>query len=139
MDKPNPMVAQRIARAACEFERHTQGHLPTSVTVVLGDDTLVITLHGALSPAEKALAASPAGAAQVQDFHRELFAKASDSLRQEIEKITGVEVCEAATEVEAATGTVMKVFASGTIVRVFLLNGSVPIDSWKGNGSGERL
>jgi uncharacterized protein YbcI len=99
MDKPNPMMAQQIARAALEFERQTGGHLPTSVTVVLGDDTLVIKFHGALSPAEKLLAASPAGAAQVQEFHRELFAHASDSLRQEIEKITGVEVCEAAADV----------------------------------------
>ena len=49
-----------------------------SVTVVLSEDTLVITLHGALSPAEKALAQSPAGAAQVQEFHRQLFANSAD-------------------------------------------------------------
>src|SRR5579862_4615926 len=62
------------------------------VAVVLSDDTLVITLHGALSPAEKVLAGSPAGAAQVQEFHRQLFANDSDALRQEIKRITGVEV-----------------------------------------------
>ena len=44
----------------------------------------MITLHGALSPAEKALAQSPAGAAQVQEFHRQLFIDSADALRQEI-------------------------------------------------------
>ena len=60
-------------RPALSSSRRT-GHVPKSVTVVLSESTLVITLHGALSPAEKALAKSPAGAAQVQEFHRQLFA-----------------------------------------------------------------
>ena len=127
-------TAQQIARAAIAFEQQTTGLTPQSVTVVLGDDTLVITLHGALSLAEKALATSPDGAAQVQEFHRQLFANASDSLRQEIKRITGVEVREATAEVESATGTVVKVFTSGTVVQVFLLAHSVHPDSWSGNG-----
>lgn len=137
MKEPNSTVARQIAQAACAFERQTRGHLPKSVTVVLSEDTLVITLHGALSPAEKALAESPAGAAQVQEFHRYLFANAADSLREEIKRITGVEVREAASEVEVTTGTVVKVFTSGTVVQVFLLDGSVPADTWSGSGNGD--
>ena len=57
-------------------------------------------MDAALSPAEKTLAKSPAGAVQVQEFHRQLFANSADSLRQEIKRITGVEVREAAAEVE---------------------------------------
>ena len=38
------------------FEEQRTGHLPQSVTVVLREDTLVITLKGVLSQAEKALA-----------------------------------------------------------------------------------
>ena len=114
--------------------RRPEGRLPQSVTVVLGDDTLVITLHGALSPAERALVESPAGAAQVQEFYQYLFANVSASLRQEIKRITGVAVREAAAEIETATGTV-RVFASGTVVQVFLLDGRVPADTWSGNGS----
>src|SRR5205085_8206579 len=110
MAKSSATVAQQIAKAASAFEQQTTGHAPTSVTVVLSGDTLVVTLHGALSPAEKALAQSPAGAAQVQEFHRQLFNNASGSLRQEIKRITGAEVREAAAEVEPATGTVVKVF-----------------------------
>jgi len=48
---------------------------------------LVVTLHGALSPAEQSLARSPAGAAQVQEFHRQLFTSSADGLRQEIKRI----------------------------------------------------
>src|SRR5947209_1033181 len=92
--------AQRIAQAAGTCEQRRTGRAPESVTVVLSDDTLVITLHGALSPAEQALAKTPAGAAQVQEFHRQLFATGSDPLRQEIKKITGVEVKEATAEID---------------------------------------
>src|SRR5271170_2054440 len=75
MNKSKPTIAQQIAQAAIAFEqRRTGNHVPKSVTVVLSEGTLVITLHDALSPAEKALARSPAGAAQMQEFHRQLFA-----------------------------------------------------------------
>jgi uncharacterized protein YbcI len=107
------------------------------VTVVLSEDTLVITLRGALSPAEKALAQSPAGAAQMQEFHRQLFATASEPLRQEIKRITGAEVRAATAEVETSTGAVMQLFATGTVVQVFLLARNVPADTWSGSGRGD--
>jgi hypothetical protein len=60
MNQSISTMAQQIAQAASAFEERVTGHAPKSVTVVLCDNTLVITLHGALSPAEKALAQSPA-------------------------------------------------------------------------------
>jgi len=134
MIKSSSTMAQQIAEAASAFEQQRTGQLPKSVTVVLSENTLVITLHGALSPAEKALAKSPKGAAQVQEFHRQLFTNASDSLRQDIKRITGVEVREATAEVEPATGTVVGVFTSGTTVQVYLLAHGVPTETWSGNG-----
>jgi uncharacterized protein YbcI len=138
MDQSDSTMARQLAQAASAFEQQRTGHAPQSVTVVLSEDTLVITLRGALSPAEKALAQSPAGAAQMQEFHRQLFATASEPLRQEIKRITGVEVREAVAEVEPATGTVVQVFTSGTMVQVFLLAQGVPADAWSGNGTGDR-
>ncbi|HWY88054.1 MAG TPA: Na-translocating system protein MpsC family protein [Gemmataceae bacterium] len=126
-------MAKQIAQAAMAFEERRTGHAPHSVTVVLSENTLVITLHGALSPAEKALAKSPAGAAQVQEFHRQLFLNSAAALRQEIKRITGVEVREATAEVESATGTIVQAFTSGTVVQVFLLAGNVPGESWSGS------
>jgi uncharacterized protein YbcI len=134
MDRSSSTTAQQIAQAARDFEQRRTGHVPSSVAVVLSGDTLVITLHGTLSAAEKALATSPAGAAQVQDFHRQLFANSSESLRQEIRRISGVEVRQATAEVETTTGTVVQVFSTGTMVQVFLLAHSVPTDAWSGSG-----
>ncbi len=133
MARTSSAVAQQIARAASAFERRTTGHAPESVTVVLSDDTLVVTLRGALSPAERELVRSASGAAQVQEFHRQLFLQSSDALRQEIKRIIGAEMREAAAKVEPATGTVVKVFTTGTVVEVFLLNRHVPADAWSGN------
>lgn len=135
MIQSNASMAQQVARAAIDFEKKRTGHSPQSVTVVLSDNTLMITLHGALSPAEKALAQSPAGAAQVQDFHSRLFTSAADSLRREIKRITGVEVRESVAEVEPTTGTVVHAFTTGTVVQVFLLAGDVPSETWSGSGS----
>ncbi len=134
MDNSKSDMAKQVARAACEFERRRTSNTPKSVTVVLSENTLVITLHGALSPAEQALAKSPAGAAQMQEFHRQLFDNSADSLRQEIKRITGVDVREAAVEVEPTTGTVVKAFTTGTVVQVFLLADSVTAGTWSGNG-----
>ena len=135
MIKPDTTLAQKIAQAAVAFEKKRTGNTPQSVTVVLSDNTLMITLHGALSPAERALAKSPAGAAQVQEFHRQLFTSAAHSLREEIKRITGVEVREAAAEVEPSSGTVVQAFTTGTVVQVFLLACEVPSETWSGNGA----
>lgn len=137
MDKPHATMAQQIAQAAGVFEQQRTGVVPKSVTVVQSEGTLVVTLHGALSPAEQALAKSPTGAAQVQEFHRELFASASDALRQEIQRITGVEVREATAEVEPTTGTVVAVFTTGTVVHVYLLARNIPADTWNASRPGE--
>jgi uncharacterized protein YbcI len=137
MNMPQSTMAQQIAEAAIVFEqRRTGNHVPKSVTVVISEGTLVITLHEALSPAERAMSRSPAGAAQVQEFHRQLFANSSASLRQEIKRITGMEVREAAVEIDPATGAVVQAFTTGDVVQVFQLAGSIPPDTWSGNGPG---
>ncbi len=129
MNTSNSTMAKELAQAAKDFQQQSTGHAPKSVIAVLSGDTVVVTLHEALTPVEKALAKTPAGAARVQEFHRQLFVNSCSSLRQEIKRITGVEVREAAAEVEPATGTVVHAFTSGTVVQVFLLAHSVPAGS----------
>ena len=127
MDATDSNIAQELARVASRFQEQRTGHTPTAVTIVLGENTLVVTLHDALTPAEKALAKSPAGAAQVQEFHRQLFANSTDEMRQEIKRITGRQVGESAAEIETATGTVVHAFTTGAMVQVFLLTeGLIP-------------
>jgi uncharacterized protein YbcI len=138
MDRPKSTMAQQIAQAAIAFEqRRTGNHVPKSVTVVLSEGTLVITLHDALSPAEKAMAKTPEGAAQMQEFHRQLFANSSDSLRQEISKITGMNVREATAEIEPKSGAVVQAFTTGNVVQVFQLVGNAPTEAWTDNEPGD--
>ncbi|MCP4250961.1 MAG: DUF2294 domain-containing protein [bacterium] len=136
MDDPQPGMARQIAQVAKAFEQERTGHQPQSVTVVLSDDALVITLHGALSEAEEALAQNPEGAAKVQEFHRQLFAGDAGGLRRDIERITGVQVREATAEIEPNTGTVVRVFTTGTVVQVFLLADGVEADVWSNDRPG---
>jgi len=126
-------MAEQIAQAARLYQLQRTGHAPKSVSVVLNEDTLVLTLHGALSPAEQAMAANPAGAAQVQDFHRTLFANSSKELREEIKRITGVDVREAAAEIEHQ-GAMVHNFTEGTMVQVFLLSKKLTPEEWGRKG-----
>jgi uncharacterized protein YbcI len=117
-EKGRSTVAQQIAQAAVASQEKRTGRSPKSVAVVLGADTLVVTLHGAVSPAEQALAQTPEGVAKLQNFHQQLFANSCGSLREEIKRISGAAVREA---------------VAGTMVQVFQLAGSVPADAWCGN------
>ena len=128
MDESASTRAQQLARSVSAFECARTGRPPKSVAVVLGGDTLVATLHGALSPAEQALAQTPAGLALVQEFHRALFASACGPLRQELERITGAEVREAGAQVHGG---------SGTLVLVFLLAGRLPAETWSEAAPGD--
>lgn len=139
MNDSESAMAQQVAQVAIAYQKERTGRAPPSVTVVLSEDTLVISLHDALTPAEKALALSPAGAAQVQEFHRQLFLSSAEALRKEIKRITGREVREAAAEVEPASGTVVHAFTTGNVVQVFLLAAGVPTKIGSGIVSRNRF
>jgi uncharacterized protein YbcI len=125
MNDAESAMAQQVAQVAIAHQKERTGRAPASVSVVLNEDTLVIALHDALTPAEKTLAMTPAGAAQVQEFHRQLFLTSADSLRNAITRITGREVREAAAEVESASGTVVHTFTTGNVVQVFQLSADI--------------
>lgn len=129
MDRSLLTPAQQIAEVATVFQQTRTGRRPKSVVAVLSEDVLVVSLDGALSPAEQALSETPEGATGVQEYHRQLFANSTDEMRQEINQITGRQVREAAVEIETATGTVVHAFTTGAIVQVFLLTPDVEPDT----------
>jgi uncharacterized protein YbcI len=135
MEKLDLTMAQQVAQAISVFQEQRTGYPPKAVTVVLSDDTLVVTLHGALSPAEKAMARTAEGAVQMQEYHRQLFKDSVDLLRQEIKRITGVAVGEAAAEMETTTGAIVHAFTTGTMVQVFQLAGTISGGDWNRSGS----
>jgi len=138
MDESRPNMAKEIAEVVTAYQKQTTGHSPKAVTVVLSQDTLVITLHEALSPVERDLAKSPEGAAQVEEFHRQLFNSSSHSLREEIRRITGVQVRQAVAEIEPTTGAVVQAFTSSAIVQVFRMSGELTSDTWHGDAPGDH-
>lgn len=132
MPESHLTMAQQIAKVASAMQFQRTGHAPKAVTVVLSGYTLVITLLGALSPAEQALSGDPVGAAKLQDFHRQLFASSSAALRDEIQRITGVQVREAASEVETSTGTVVHAFTGGHMVQMFEMAPGLSVEDLAG-------
>lgn len=113
--------SKELAEIALSMQSERTGHTPKAVTVVASDDTVVLTLHEALTPAEKILARTESGAAKVEQYHRALFAVSCDELRKEIQRLTGRRVREAAVVVEPATGAIVHAFTSGTVVQIFQL------------------
>jgi uncharacterized protein YbcI len=139
MDEAYLAKAREVARMTGAFHQQVTGYAPRAVTVVMGGDTLVSTLHDALTPAEREMARNPAGAARVQEYHRQIFADSVGPLRQEIRKITGMEVRGAAAEVEPTTGTVVHAFTDAPAVQVFLLAQDRCEDAWKEGCPGPAL
>lgn len=113
--------SEKLAKIALSMQAERTGHTPKAVTVVASDETVVITMHEALTPAEKVLARSAAGASKVEDYHRALFAVSCEELRQEIQRLSGRTVREAAVVLEPATGAIVHAFTSGTVVQIFQL------------------
>ena len=113
--------SDELARLALAMQSERTGHTPKAVTVVASNETVVLTLHEALTPAEKILARTESGAVKVEQYHRALFAVSCDELRNEIQRLTGRKVREAAVVVEPATGAIVHAFTSGTIVQIFQL------------------
>ena len=65
MDTTQLTMVQQLAEAARTFQLQQTGRAPSDVTVVMEKDTLMVTLHEALSPAEQALARQPGGSRQL--------------------------------------------------------------------------
>jgi uncharacterized protein YbcI len=129
-------IDEQLAQAVRTFHQQQTGHMPKDVTVALNEDTLVVTLHEAFSPAERALAQSPEGAAKLRELHQQLFRSSVGLLRQDIEAITGRKIREAAAEVDPGTGSVVHTFTTGTTVQVFLLDGHVSTSTAIQNDAG---
>lgn len=114
-------LSKELAQIALQMQSERTGHTPKAVTVVASEETVVLTLHEALTPAEKILASTESGAAKVEQYHRALFAVSCEELRKEIQRLTGRRVREAAVVVEPATGAIVHAFTSGTVVQIFQL------------------
>ena len=120
-EMPSAAMSKELADIALAMQSERTGHTPKAVTVVASDETVVVTLQEALTPAEKILVRTEAGASKVEDYHRALFAVSCNELRREIQRLTGRRVREAAVVMEPASGAIVHAFPSGTMVQIFQL------------------
>ncbi|GAA4440202.1 DUF2294 domain-containing protein [Bremerella cremea] len=139
MNQSDTNIAEQLAEVASMLHQQRTGHIPKAVSVVISEDTLVVTLHEALSPAERAVAQTPEGAAQVQQFHRQLFEGSTEEMRKEIRRITGRDVQEASADIETTSGTVVHAFTTGSMVQVFLLAPHIPSEAELDRTAEERF
>lgn len=113
-------IAQQLARSACVSEKRQAIHGRNWVVVFLNEKTIVIALHGTLTAAEKAQFQSPAGAARVREFHRQLFEDKSAPLIGQIKRLTGMEVLGTTAEFELKTSSVVHLITTNTVGEKFL-------------------
>lgn len=121
MSESAAAASTELAQISLDMQASRTGHSPKAVTVVASDETGVVTLHEARTPAEKILIRSESGASQVEAYHRALFAVSCEELRKETRRLTGRRVREAAVAVEPATGAIIHAFTSGTVAQIFQL------------------
>ena len=98
------------------------GHPPKRVDVAFAGNALVMVLHDALTTAEKKLAKDPKASDQLQAFHRELFLNSSNTMKQEISRVTGRAVRETVSELETGAGSLVYAPLTGVMIQVYMLN-----------------
>jgi len=141
MIKPESTMARQVARAVMAFQQKTTGHAPKAVTVVLSQDTLVVTLHEALDDATRRIVLE-----ELRDkvFNPKILSISHCKREFDVTRITAQtdrgevtfqlrtrdDVREAVAEVEPTTGAVVQAFTRSAMVQVFRLAQSVPGDSW---------
>ncbi len=121
MDINDHDCVKQLAEIAGVQQQLRTGHPPKQVDVAFAGDALIVVLHDALTTAEKNLSQDPNAASQLQAFHRELFHNSSNSMNQEIERITGRNVREAVGGMETESGSLLYASATGAMVQVYML------------------
>ena len=119
---------KQLAEIAGVQQQLRTGHPPKQVDIAFAGDALVMVLHDALTIAEKKLLQDPHAAHQLQAFHRELFLSSSNTMKQEIARVTGRTVRESSSEIETASGSLVYAPATGVMIQVYLLNPEVNSD-----------
>ncbi len=113
--QPQQRIGERIARAVHAFELRRMKHARKWVAIFMNEETIVIALHGSMTDAEKDLAQSAAGAAEVHEFHRQLFAGVSALLLRRIKSITGMDVRQTSAEINSTTGSIVHLFTTDIV------------------------
>lgn len=122
-------ITAKVAHTVHDFQRQRTGYTPKSVTVVLSDGMMVITLLEALTPAETILCQTEKGTVRLRDFHAELVRDSLGLLGAEIERISGIPLQEVVVDIDSITGDIIHIYATGTPLQVFKLAGDLSVET----------
>ena len=118
----NRDYVKQLAEIASVQQQLRTGHPPKKVDVALAGDALVMVLHDALTTAEKKLAQDPHAGNQFRAFHRELFLNSSNTMKQEIARVTGRAVRETVGQLDTGDGSLVYAPMTGVMIQVYMLN-----------------
>ena len=113
---------KELAEIASVQQQLRTGHPPKKGDVAFAGNAVVMVLHDALTRAEKKLAQDPKATNQLQAFHRELFLNSSNTMKQEIARVTGRAVRETVSELETGAGSLVYAPATGVMIQVYMLS-----------------
>lgn len=119
-------LARQVAQAAGTFENMLLHRVPRSVSIVAGEDWMVLHLQEHFDATERGLAASCDGRRRVEAFHHELFEGSLHFLRSHVRRATGVVLQGAVAHVDARHGTVVKTLSTHPSVDLFVLGAGLP-------------
>ena len=103
-----------LAEAIRTFEEEEMAVRPAQVTVMIGEELVLVHLTGVLSSSERALARTDIGQAVLMRFNTLLFNSGSDpSIKEQVSKALEREVIDVTTSLSPLTGSLIVVFSLG--------------------------
>ena len=107
-------LSTTLAEAIRKFEEEEMAVRPAQVTVMIGEELVLVHLKGVLSPSEQALARTDIGQAVLLRFNTLLFNSGSDpSITEQVSKALEREVIDVMTSLSPLTGSLIVVFSLG--------------------------
>ena len=104
MDEQDQLT-QQIAAAVSEFQKTQMAVSCESVAVDFHDETLVVTLTGTTSPAERNYARDPRARELLERFYHQLFEVIKPILETRIQEITQRQVRRSRLDIDPESGT----------------------------------
>lgn len=98
-------LRQQIAAAVSDFQRTQMAVSCESVAVDFHDETLVVTLRGATSPAERDYARNREARELLEKFYHQLFEVIKPILEARIQEITRRQVQRSRLDIDPESGT----------------------------------
>jgi len=104
-------LKEKIVEAVSHFERDQMSIIPESISINFHPRSLMVSLMGNLSPAEKSYARDARGSRLLEKFYRELFNAAKPVLEKEVAGILGRSAQRCSLSIDPESGGMVILFS----------------------------